>query len=55
MKEKIGSLIFAAALLALGLAFNSCGGKKNDTPSNGDEISGRISLSGAFALYPLAE
>ena len=54
MKEKIGSLIFAAALLALGLAFNSCGGKKNDTPSNGDEISGRISLSGAFALYPLA-
>ena len=54
MKEKIGSLIFAAALLALGLAFNSCGGKKSDTPSNGDEISGRISLSGAFALYPLA-
>ena len=53
-KEKIGSLIFAAALLALGLAFNSCGGKKSDTPSNGDEISGRISLSGAFALYPLA-
>lgn len=54
MKEKIGSLIFAAVILALGLAFNSCGGKKSDTPSNGDDISGRISLSGAFALYPLA-
>lgn len=54
MKEKIGSLIFAAAVLALGLTFNSCGGKKGGNTANGEKLSGRISLSGAFALYPLA-
>lgn len=54
MKEKIGSLLFAIAILALGLTFNSCGKKSSNNSANGEEISGRISLSGAFALYPLA-
>lgn len=54
MKEKIASTLFAAAILALGLTFNSCGNKKSKNNANTEEISGRISLSGAFALYPLA-
>lgn len=53
MKENFKAVAFAVALLAFGLAFNSCSNKKNNN-SNGDELSGRLSLSGAFALYPLA-
>lgn len=56
MKEKITSVLFAAAILALGLTFNSCGNKNSNSQANGEgeELSGRLSLSGAFALYPLA-
>ncbi len=53
MKENIIATITAVALLAIGLSLNSCGNKNNKS-QNGDELSGRISLSGAFALYPLA-
>lgn len=54
MKEKVLSVLFAAALLALGLTFNSCGSKNSNSQADGEELEGRISLSGAFALYPLA-
>lgn len=54
MKEKVLSVLFAAALLALGLTFNSCGSKNSNSQANDEELEGRISLSGAFALYPLA-
>lgn len=54
MKENIIAFISAVALLALGLSLNSCGNKKSDKSSDGEQLSGRISLSGAFALYPLA-
>ena len=44
----IALLISAVGLLA------SCGGKKNEVPvSGGDSLKGEVSLSGAFALYPL--
>ncbi len=52
MKENIIATITAVALLAIGLSLNSCG-NRNHKSQNGD-LSGRISLSGAFALYPLA-
>lgn len=54
MKENFIAFISAVALLALGLSLNSCGNKKSDKSSDGEQLSGRISLSGAFALYPLA-
>lgn len=54
MKENIIATFTALALLALGLTFNSCGNKKSNSSADGEELSGRISLSGAFALYPLA-
>lgn len=41
-----------AAVLALLLT--ACGGKKESTVNSEGELSGEISLSGAFALYPLA-
>lgn len=55
MKRKT-ILSATAALLAAGLTFTSCGNKngKSQTNAEGEELSGRISLSGAFALYPLA-
>ncbi len=53
-KENILSVLFAAALLTLGLTFNSCGSKNSNSQADGEELEGRISLSGAFALYPLA-
>ncbi len=54
--RKIFTQLFPSFLgfLLLSLAV-SCGGNKNvETQSNGGELSGRASLSGAFALYPLA-
>lgn len=54
MKKNIISTITALAILALGLTFNSCGNKKSNGSADSEELSGRISLSGAFALYPLA-
>ena len=41
--------------LIIGSLFISCGSNnKSNTTNNGDELSGEVSLSGAFALYPLA-
>ena len=41
--------------LIIGSLFISCGSNnKSNTADNGDELSGEVSLSGAFALYPLA-
>lgn len=54
MKEKLIAFLSAVAILALGLTFNSCKGKGSNQQAEGGELSGRISLSGAFALYPLA-
>jgi len=54
MKGNIISTIAAVTILAIGLSFNSCGSKNSNKSSNKEELSGRISLSGAFALYPLA-
>lgn len=56
MKQKLLSLISVAVLIATGLSLNSCGGNNNSAKggAEGDQLSGRISLSGAFALYPLA-
>ncbi len=54
MKGNIISSIAAVTILSLGLSLSSCGSKNSNKPSNDQELSGRISLSGAFALYPLA-
>lgn len=54
MRKNIISAITAIAVVALGLTLGSCGNKKSNSSANGEELSGRISLSGAFALYPLA-
>ena len=53
MKKKILTLFAAAAVLAAPILVSSCG-SKSKASANGDELEGRISLSGAFALYPLA-
>lgn len=45
----------SAAFLALSYGLSSCGGSQSNQQSSGDELSGTISLSGAFALYPLAQ
>lgn len=44
--------ILGAAVLTLSLT--ACGGKKESKAGSAEELSGEISLSGAFALYPLA-
>ncbi|MDE5787995.1 MAG: substrate-binding domain-containing protein, partial [Bacteroidaceae bacterium] len=41
-----------AAIIAATLGLGSCGGNKQQVGEDG--LSGEISLSGAFALYPLA-
>ncbi|MBP5650625.1 MAG: substrate-binding domain-containing protein, partial [Bacteroidales bacterium] len=47
-------LNFTILLLILGmLMMSSCGGKKSNTQTVGD-LEGSITISGAFALYPLA-
>lgn len=52
-KKSAAAFLFAASIFA-----TSCGGNNKgnsqESANNGDELSGRISLSGAFALYPLA-
>ena len=53
MKKKILTLFAAAAVLAAPILVSSCG-SKSKASANGDDLEGRISLSGAFALYPLA-
>jgi phosphate transport system substrate-binding protein len=56
MKKLLISILEAAIFLILGLSFNSCGNKTANSGKTTDstQISGEISLSGAFALYPLA-
>lgn len=52
-KNIIGKSAIALSMAAL-FVFNACGGKKGDPVKGGDTLTGEISLSGAFALYPLA-
>lgn len=50
--------LFKPALLlaAASLILSSCGGGSSDgAAQNGDTLSGNISISGAFALYPMAQ
>lgn len=49
-------LVLSVALLiaATSLIVTSCGGKRSNGTNSKGELSGKISLSGAFALYPLA-
>ena len=56
MKKSIFSVAAVALLVATGLSLNSCGNKnkQSENSAEGEQLSGRISLSGAFALYPLA-
>ena len=46
--------IAAAATAVLALSLTACGGKKQSSIDANGELHGEISLSGAFALYPLA-
>jgi len=52
--KKTLTFIAVASFIGLSLTLNSCGSKTTKKNANNDELSGRISLSGAFALYPLA-
>ena len=51
-KKHFAIATLGAAVLALSLT--ACGGKKESKVGSNGELSGEISLSGAFALYPLA-
>ena len=52
MKKNILKVSALAVIAATVLGISSCGDKKQQTGEDG--LSGEISLSGAFALYPLA-
>ena len=52
MKKTIIRMSAFAAIIATALTISSCSGKKQQAGDDG--LSGEISLSGAFALYPLA-
>ena len=52
MRKNILALSAFAVIIASALCFSSCGGNKQKAGEDG--LSGEISLSGAFALYPLA-
>lgn len=52
MKKVIIRVSAIAVIVASALSFSSCGGEKKQVAEG--ELSGEISLSGAFALYPLA-
>ncbi len=54
MRKIVLSLASITLLFALATSLVACGGKKDKKQKNGDGLSGNISLSGAFALYPLA-
>lgn len=43
-----------AAVLGIGMLAASCGSSNKNDGGKGDQLSGEITLSGAFALYPLA-
>lgn len=54
MKKVTLSLLLGLSLI---VSVSSCGGGQktdNQSQQNGDQLEGRISFSGAFALYPLA-
>lgn len=51
MKTKLLLCTLLSALVAMTL---SCSGKSTSASNDGDELKGSISISGAFALYPLA-
>lgn len=51
MKTKLLLCTLLSALVATTL---SCSGKSTSASNDGDELKGSISISGAFALYPLA-
>ena len=53
MKKKFLSLATLGAVV-LALSLTACGGKNESKVGPEGELSGEISLSGAFALYPLA-
>ncbi len=48
------ALVIAGVLLVATIGMSSCGGKKGGSVNADGELEGQISLSGAFALYPLA-
>jgi len=52
MRRFLRFSVMALIVIGMGISMISCGGKKA-TSSKGD-LSGNISVSGAFALYPLA-
>ena len=52
MKKSFIKFATVAAIVATSASLSSCGGKKAQVGEDG--LSGEISLSGAFALYPLA-
>ena len=52
MKKNIIRMSALAVIAATALSLSSCGGEKKQVAEG--ELSGEISLSGAFALYPLA-
>ena len=52
MKKNMIRLTALTVMAALALGVSSCGGKQQKVGDDG--LSGEISLSGAFALYPLA-
>ena len=54
MRKTIYSVLSLAVVVSLAISTISCGGKKSDKSGDGEQLEGRISISGAFALYPLA-
>lgn len=54
MKNKNHFIIATLGAAVLALSLTACGGKKESKVGSNGELSGEISLSGAFALYPLA-
>ncbi len=52
--KKNSILIATAASAVLALSLTACGGKSESKVDANGELHGEISLSGAFALYPLA-
>ena len=53
-KNFLTSTAILAAVTAVALSLTSCGGKKQSSIDSKGDLQGEISLSGAFALYPLA-
>ena len=54
MNKTFHSILSIAVIVSLAIATVSCGGKKSEQQTADGELSGNISISGAFALYPLA-